>query len=432
MQDNVTTKNSILTYQNNREFAKACDANDPLASFRNEFLFPKDKDGNPLIYLCGNSLGLQPKRTQSYIEQELKDWAAFGVEGHTDATHPWLPYHEFLTESMASLVGAKPSEVVVMNTLTTNLHLLMVSFYQPTKTKYKIVVESDAFPSDKYAVESQLRFHGFDPKDGLILWKPREGEELCRYEDLEAIMETEGDEIALLMIGSTNYYSGQHFPLKKITELGHSHGCMVGFDLAHGAGNIAPDLHETGADFAVWCSYKYLNSGPGSLGGLFVHERHAQNPELKRFVGWWGHNKQTRFNMRHDFDPLPGAEGWQLSNPPILSMAAIRASLDVFMEAGFQNLREKSVKLTGYLEFLVDELNDPRIYIITPREPKERGCQLSIQVKSADKRLHTQLTEAGVISDWREPDVIRVAPTPLYNSFEDVYEFVQRLKSILN
>ncbi len=421
-----------MTYQNNLAFAKECDANDPLARFREEFLFPTDQNGNPLIYLCGNSLGLQPKRTKSYIEQELKDWAAYGVEGHTDATHPWLPYHEFLTENMASLVGAKPSEVVVMNTLTTNLHLLMVSFYQPTKTKYKIVVESDAFPSDKYAVESQLQFHGFDPAEGLLLWKPREGEELCRFEDLEAIMEEQGDEIALLMIGSTNYYSGQHFPLQKITELGHKHGCLVGFDLAHGAGNIAPNLHETGADFAVWCSYKYLNSGPGSLGALFVHERHAHNPKLKRFAGWWGHNKQTRFNMRHDFDVLPGAEGWQLSNPPILSMAAIRASLNVFIEAGFENLRKKSRRLTGYLEFLIDDLNDSRIHIITPRNPEERGCQLSIQVKSADKAMHTQLTEAGVISDWREPDVIRVAPTPLYNSFEDVYEFVQRLKSILH
>ncbi|MBX2827462.1 MAG: kynureninase [Flavobacteriaceae bacterium] len=432
MQQSLTSKDNTLTYTNNREFAQECDAKDPLASFRDEFLFPMDQNGAPLVYLCGNSLGLQPKRTHSYIQQELEDWATFGVEGHTDAEHPWLPYHEFLTESMATLVGAKPSEVVIMNTLTTNLHLLMVSFYQPTKTKYKIVVESDAFPSDKYAVESQLRFHGFDPKDGLILWKPREGEELCRFEDLEAIMETQGDEIALLMIGSTNYYSGQHFPLKKITELGHKHGCLVGFDLAHGAGNIAPNLHETGADFAVWCSYKYLNSGPGSLGGLFVHERHANNPELKRFTGWWGHNKETRFNMRHEFDPLPGAEGWQLSNPPILSMAAIRASLDVFMEAGFENLREKSEKLTGFLEFLLDDLNDPRIVIITPRNPEERGCQLSIQVKNADKRLHTQLTEAGVISDWREPDVIRVAPAPLYNSFEDVYEFVQRLKSTLH
>jgi kynureninase len=419
-------------YQNSLEFARRCDTEDPLSHYRKKFHIPKDKSGEELIYLCGNSLGLQPKTTSEYIGKELEDWANLGVEGHTEAAHPWLPYHEFLAKKMADIVGARPSEVVVMNTLTTNLHLMMVSFYQPTDKKYKIVVESDAFPSDKYAMESQLAFHGFNPKDGLVQWKPRKGEELCRFEDLEAIMKEQGDSIALLMIGSTNYYSGQSFPLKEITELGHQYGCMVGFDLAHGAGNIYPDLHESGADFAVWCSYKYLNSGPGSLGGCFVHERHANNQNLKRFTGWWGHNKQTRFNMRHEFDPLPGAEGWQLSNPPILSMAAIRASLDVFAEAGFKNLREKSIKLTGFLEFLIDELHYDRINIITPRNPDERGAQLSIQVKSANKKLHKKLTEAGVISDWREPDVIRVAPAPLYNSFEDVYHFAERLKHILN
>jgi kynureninase len=318
-----------------------------------------------------------------------------------------------------------------MNTLTTNLHLMMVSFYQPTKTNYKIVVESDAFPSDKYAMESQLKFHGFDTKEGLILWTPRAGEDLCRFEDLEEIMAKQGDEIALLMIGSTNYYSGQHFPLKKITELGHKHNSIVGFDLAHGAGNIQPNLHETGPDFAVWCTYKYLNSGPGSLGGCFVHERHANNKKLNRFAGWWGHNKETRFNMRHEFDALPGAEGWQLSNPPILSMAAIRASLDTFMDAGFDNIRAKSETLTGYLAFLLDEIDNNDINIITPRNKEERGCQLSIQLKNANKALHTKLTKAGVISDWREPDVIRVAPAPLYNSYEDVFEFVERLKKIL-
>ena len=417
--------------QNSLEYAQQCDAQDELSHFRNKFLLPKDGEGNNLIYLSGNSLGLQPTITSEYILKELDDWAKLGVEGHTKAEHPWLPYHEFLSRNMANLIGAKPGEVVMMNTLTTNLHLMMVSFYKPTKTKYKIVVESDTFPSDKYAVESQLKFHGFDPVDGLILWTPPEGEELCRFEDLEAIMETQGDEIALLMIGSTNYYSGQLFPLKKITELGHSYNCKVGFDLAHGAGNIEPDLHETGADFAVWCSYKYLNSGPGSLGGCFVHERHAKNDTLKRFTGWWGHNKETRFNMRHDFEALPGAEGWQLSNPPILSMAAIRASLDVFEEAGMDRLRKKSIKLTGFLEYLIDELMDERIHIITPRNPEERGCQLSIQVKNADKSLHKQLTIAGVISDWRDPDVIRVAPVPLYNSFEDVFIFTERLKNIL-
>lgn len=418
-------------FQNTLEYAKQQDAEDPLASFRNKFHIPKNSAGEDLIYLCGNSLGLQPKTTSEYIQAELTDWANLGVEGHTQAKHPWLPYHEFLAENMAKIVGAKASEVVVMNTLTTNLHLMMVSFYQPTKTKYKIVVESDAFPSDKYAVESQLKLHGIDPKDGLILWKPRNGEELCRFEDLEEIMKNQGEEIALLMIGSTNYYTGQSFPLKKITELGHKYNCMVGFDLAHGAGNIQPNLHETDADFAVWCTYKYLNSGPGSLGGCFVHERHANNKELNRFAGWWGHNKKTRFNMRKDFDALPGAEGWQLSNPPILSMAAIRASLDTFAEAGFENLRKKSEKLTGYLEFLLDEMKNDAINVITPRNPEERGCQLSIQVKNADKRLHSKLTEAGVISDWREPDVIRIAPTPLYNSFEDVFRFSEKLREVL-
>tara|TARA_B100000809_G_scaffold266907_1_gene332826 strand:- start:13492 stop:14754 length:1263 start_codon:yes stop_codon:yes gene_type:complete len=419
-------------YENNLAFAIQKDQEDPLKNYREEFLIPTNNEGEELVYLCGNSLGLQPKKTSNYLQQELNDWAKLGVEGHTDAKNPWLPYHEFLTNSMAKIVGAKSSEVVIMNSLTTNLHLMMVSFYQPTKSKYKIVIESDAFPSDKYAMESQLKFHGYDSSNGLILWKPREGEDLCRFEDLEKIMEKQGDEIALLMIGSTNYYSGQLYPLKKITELGHKHNSKVGFDLAHGVGNIQPNLHETGADFAVWCTYKYLNSGPGSLGGCFVNERHANNPDLNRFAGWWGHNKQTRFNMRHEFDAIPGAEGWQLSNPAILSMAAIRASLDLFEAAGFENIIKKSKILTGFLEFLINALNDDRINIITPKNPEERGCQLSIQVKSADKELHTQLTKSGVISDWREPDVIRVAPAPLYNSYQDVFEFVQRLKKVLN
>lgn len=420
-----------ITYQNSLAFAQQMDSEDPLKKFRSEFHIPKDKKGKELLYFCGNSLGLQPKKTQEYLAEELRDWANLGVEGHTEGKHPWLPYHEFLTEKMARIVGGKPNEVVVMNTLTTNLHLLMVSFFQPTKKRYKILIESDAFPSDKYAVESQLKFHNLDPKESLLLWKPRPGEELCRFEDLEKIIEEQGDQIALLLIGNTNYYTGQFFPIKKITELGHAYGCKVGFDLAHGAGNIFPDLHNAGPDFAMWCTYKYLNSGPGSLGGAFVHERHAANQELKRFSGWWGHNKSTRFNMRKDFDAIPGAEGWQLSNPPILSMAAIRASLDIFDEAGMENLLEKSRKLTGYLEFLIEHLNDKRIHIITPKNPDQRGCQLSIQVKDADKNLHKKLTEAGVISDWREPDVIRVAPTPLYNNFEDVFRFSEKLKTCL-
>ncbi|MCB0461548.1 MAG: kynureninase [Flavobacteriaceae bacterium] len=422
----------MSNYKTGLDYAKEQDEKDPLALYRNKFHIPKDNNGNELIYLCGNSLGLQPKSTKDYINQELLDWANLGVEGHLEAKNPWLPYHEFLAKSTAKLVGAKPIEVVTMNTLTTNLHLMMVSFYQPTPERYKILIESDAFPSDKYAVESQLRHHGFDDKEGLILWKPRQGEELLRYEDLEQILENQGDEIALIMIGGVNYYTGQYFDLKRITQLGHKHGCMVGFDCAHGAGNVQLNLHDSGADFAVWCTYKYLNSGPGSLSGCFVHERHAHNKDLNRFTGWWSHNKQTRFNMRHEFDVLPGAEGWQLSNPPILSMAAIKASLDMFNEVGIEKLTEKSKKLTGYFEFLLKQLGEDMIRIITPENPNERGCQLSIQVKSANKALHNKLTEAGVISDWREPDVIRCSPVPLYNSFEDVFRMVEKLKEIVN
>ena len=422
----------MSNYQLGLEYAKQQDQLDELSNYRNQFHIPKDKNGNELIYFTGNSLGLQPKSTKSYINQELEDWANFGVKGHTEAKNPWLPYHEFLTESMANLVGAKPIEVVTMNTLTANLHFMMVSFYQPTKTRYKIVIESDAFPSDKYAVESQLRHHGFNDKEGLILWKPRKNEELLHFEDLEAILESQGEEIALLMIGGVNYYTGQYFDLKRITELGHIHGCVVGFDCAHGAGNVELSLHDSGADFAVWCTYKYLNSGPGSSAGCFVHERHAYNKNLNRFTGWWSHNKETRFNMRHEFDVLSGAEGWQLSNPPILSMAAIKASLDIFNEVGIKKLVEKSRKLTGYFEFLINGLNNKDIKIITPTNPEERGCQLSIQVNNADKGLHDKLTKAGVMSDWREPDVIRCAPVPLYNSFQDVYNMVEKLKGILN
>ncbi len=422
----------MSNYKLGLEYALEQDKKDNLKQYRNQFHIPKDKDGNDWLYFTGNSLGLQPKSTKDYINQELEDWANFGVEGHFEAKNPWMPYHEFLTDSMAKIVGAKPIEVVVMNTLTTNLHLLMVSFYQPTKTKYKIVIESDAFPSDRYAVQTQLEFHGFDASEGLIEWKPRKGEELLNIKDLETILEKQGNEIALLLIGGVNYYTGQYLDLKKIAELGHAKGCMVGIDLAHGAGNIKPELHNSGVDFAAWCTYKYLNSGPGSLAGLFVHEKHAHNKELKRFAGWWSHNKSTRFNMRQPLDVIPGAEGWQLSNPPILSMAAIKASLDMFNEVGMDALREKSIKLTGYFEFLINELNNDKIKIITPSNPEERGCQLSIQVKDADKGLHKKLTDSHIITDWREPDVIRCAPTPLYNTFEDVFKMVEKLKEILN
>jgi len=421
----------LSNHQLGLEYAKHQDQNDVLASYRSRFHIPKDNQGKELIYMTGNSLGLQPKSTKDYINQELEDWARLGVEGHINAKHPWLHYHEFLTENMANVVGAKPIEVVVMNTLTANLHLMMVSFYKPTSKRYKILIEADAFPSDKYAVESQLRHHGFDPKDGLVLWKARKGEELANYDDLEAILEAQGHEIALVMIGGVNYYTGQFFDLKRITQLGHKYGCMVGFDCAHGAGNVELNLHDSGADFAVWCTYKYLNSGPGSLGGCFVHERHAYNKNLNRFAGWWSHNKETRFKMRDEFDQLPGAEGWQLSNPPILSMAAIRASLDMFAEVGMEKLTEKSKHLTSYFEFLINDLNNKDIKVITPSNPNERGCQLSIQVKNADKTLHHQLTKAGIISDWREPDVIRCAPVPLYNSYKDVYKLVEKLKEVL-
>ena len=408
------------------------DQNDSLAPYRNAFHIPKEGNGKNWLYFTGNSLGLQPKSTKLAIDQELNDWAKLGVEGHFEAKNPWMPYHEFLTESMAKIVGAKPIEVVVMNTLTTNLHLLMVSFYNPTPKRCKILIESDAFPSDRYAVQTQLEFHGFDANECLVEWHPRKGETLLRIEDLEQILEKQGDEIALLLIGGVNYYTGQYLDLKKIAKLGHAKGCKVGIDLAHGAGNIQPELHDSGVDFAAWCSYKYLNSGPGSLGGIFVHERYANDKTLKRFAGWWSQNKASRFNMRQPLDITPGAEGWQLSNPPILSMAAIKASLDLFNEVGMTALRQKSIKLTAYLEFLINELNNPHINIITPTNPNERGCQLSIQVKNADKTLHKQLIENHVITDWREPDVIRCAPVPFYNSFEDVYHMVEILKNLLS
>ncbi len=421
----------LMTYQNSLDYAKQLDQEDPISYLRNQFHIPRDKHGKEWLYFTGNSLGLQPKITSKYIEQELDDWANFGVEGHFEAKNPWLSYHELLTDTMAKVVGAKPIEVVVMNTLTTNLHLLMVSFYQPSKTKYKIIIESDAFPSDRYAVQSQLSFHGFDPEEALIEWKPKEGKELLELEDLKSILDSQGDEVALLLIGGVNYYTGQYLDIKKIAELGHAKKCMVGIDLAHGAGNIQPNLHDSSIDFAAWCTYKYLNSGPGSLSGLFVHEKHAQRKDLPRFAGWWNHNKETRFNMRQPFDVMEGAEGWQLSNPPILSMAAIKASLDIFEKVGMDALVKKSKKLTGFFEYLVNEIASDTIKIITPTNPNERGCQLSLQVKNADKNLHKKLTENNIITDWREPDVIRCAPVPMYTSFEDVYHMVTILESLL-
>jgi kynureninase len=411
-------------------YAKELDNVDELKKFRDKFHIPIQKNGEEHIYLCGNSLGLQPKTTKDYIEQELDDWAKYGVEGHFHAKNPWLPYHEFLNATMAKIVGAKPIEVVVMNTLSVNLHLLMATFYRPTKSRYKILIESDAFPSDRYAVESQLKFHGY--ADGLVELRPREGEVLLRHDDIETTIKTQGEEIALILIGCPNYYTGQVFNLKRIAEQGHAKGCTVGIDLAHGAGNLKLELHDSGVDFAAWCTYKYLNSGPGSVGGCFIHERHAEAYDLPRFAGWWGHDKETRFGMRDDFKPIPGAEGWQLSNPPILSLAAIRASLDIFDEVEMEALHKKSIKLTGYLESLLTEDLASEVEIITPKNLEERGCQLSLQLISGNgKKIFEAITRRGVIADWREPNVIRIAPAPLYNSFEDVFKFVSILKEEL-
>ncbi|MEM8527577.1 MAG: kynureninase [Bacteroidota bacterium] len=421
----------LPTYKNDLNFAQELDQKDELRPYRSKFHLPMQKNGKPYIYLCGNSLGLQPKSTATALQQELLDWQNLGVEGHFHAKNPWLPYHEFLTEAMAKVVGAKTIEVVVMNTLTVNLHLMMVSFYQPKGKRNKIVIEADAFPSDKYAVESQIKFHGLDPKECLIELKARVGEVCLREEDILQTIEEQGEEIALVLIGNTNYYTGQFFDMKSISSHAHAKGCQVGFDCAHGAGNVPLNLHDSGCDFAVWCNYKYLNAGPGSLGGVFVHERHAYNKDLPRFEGWWGHNKATRFKMRDAFEPIPGVEAWQLSNPPILSMVAVWSSLKIFDEIGINKLREKSISLTGYLEFLVKSLGEDVINIVTPADSNQRGSQLSIQVKNADKKLFDQITEKGVIADWREPDVIRVAPTAMYNSFEEVYRFYEVLKEVV-
>lgn len=416
----------VTTLQNSLDYARECDQNDPLRGYRDRFHIPPAPSGDDSIYLCGNSLGLQPKATREALEQELVDWRNLGVEGHLQAKNPWLPYHEFLTESYAKIMGAKPHEVVAMNTLTVNLHLMMVSFYRPTSKRFKVIIEGNAFPSDQYAVKSQLEFHGYNPEEGLIELFPPLGEDTLRTEDILETIEREGAETALVLIGGVNYYTGQFYDLKAITEAGHRQGCVVGFDLAHAAGNVPLKLHDWDVDFACWCSYKYLNSGPGSVAGCFVHERHAQT-DRPRFAGWWGHDKESRFKMGPDFHPIPGAEGWQLSNPPILSLAAVKASLEMFDEVGMEALRAKSLKLTEFLYFLLE--GEEGFKVMTPREPEDRGCQFSLVVFEGGKRVFEALTEAGVICDWREPDCIRIAPVPLYNSFEDVYRFAQIFKS---
>jgi kynureninase len=412
------------------EYAQNLDKNDELREYRNRFHFPLDRNGDKKLYFTGNSLGLQPKSTREYINQELDDWAKYGVDGHFEAKNPWMPYHEIVTEKLARVVGAKPKEVVAMNSLTANLHFLMVSFYRPEGKKRKIVIEYDAFPSDVYAVKSQIEYHGGNPVTDLIYLKAREGEHTIRIEDIKSVLENQSDEIALIMLGGVNYYTGQLFDMKAITEIAHKNNIVAGFDLAHAAGNIHLKLHDWGIDFAAWCSYKYLNSGPGGIAGIFVHEKHLEK-DLPRFEGWWGQNKKTRFLMGREFDGIRTAEGWQLSNPPIFQLAALNASLDIFEEVGMEKLNIKTKKLTGYLEQLVNSLGKDTIEIITPSDETQRGCQLSIRVKNADKSLFEELTKQNIISDWREPDVIRVAPVPLYNSYEDCYKFSDILKKTL-
>jgi kynureninase len=416
-----------MKFENTLAFAQQLDKEDKLAHFRNEFYLLK-KDGKPVTYLCGNSLGLQPKTVKAAIEQELKDWAELGVEGHFDGKNPWMYYHHFLTEKAARVVGAKPREVVVMNNLTANLHLMMVSFYRPTKTRFKIMMEGTAFPSDQYAMETQARFHGFNPEEAIIELKPREGEYTLRTEDIIAIINEHKDDLAIIMMGGVNYYTGQAYDMEAITKAGHAVGAMVGFDCAHAAGNLQLQLHDWDVDFAVWCTYKYLNSGPGGTSGVFVHERHGNNPELIRFAGWWGHDEQERFQMKKGFKPMQGAAGWQLSNAQIFPMAIHNASLALFDEAGMNNLRAKSEKLTAYLEFILSDYRE-HLTIITPKNPAERGCQLSIVVKENGKKLFDYLMEHHILPDWREPDVIRMSPVPLYNTFEEVFEIGEVLKT---
>jgi len=431
-----------MGYQNTLEFARSLDDKDILKKFREKFFIP-EYEGKNCIYLTGNSLGLQPKSTAKYIQQELDDWANLGVEGHFHAKNPWMPYHEIFPKQFSKIIGSKENEVVVMNSLTVNLHLLMVSFYRPSKQRYKIICEAKAFPSDQYAFESQIKYHasqpdrpGFNAADALIEVAPRDGEYTLRKEDIISTIKHHGDSVALVLFGGVNYYTGQLFDIKTITEVAHSVGAFAGFDLAHAVGNAELHLHEWNVDFACWCSYKYLNSGPGGVGGAFIHEEHAANKELNRFAGWWGYKKETRFKMEKGFEAIPTAEGWQLSNAPILSMAAHKASLDIFEEAGIEQLHKKRIQLSDYLHFILNDINSKQkekvLEIITPSNEKERGCQVSILMLKQGKEIFDELIKKGVIADWREPNVIRVAPVPLYNSFEDVWMFGKIIETIFN
>jgi kynureninase len=425
-----------MNYQNSLQFAIEQDRNDKLKSYRNKFYFPII-NGKEAIYFTGNSLGLQPKSTQDYVLKELEDWATHGVEGHFLARNPWFSYHEMFANPLAKIVGALPSEVVVMNQLTSNLHFLMASFYKPTAQRFKIICEAKAFPSDQYAIETQVKFHGYNPDETIVEINPRKGEHTIRTEDILKAINDNKDALALVLIGGVNYLTGQLFEIEKITAAAHSVGAYAGYDLAHATGNIKLELHKWNVDFACWCSYKYLNSGPGCVGGAFVHEKH-HSAKLPRLGGWWGHNKQSRFKMEKGFDPIQSAEAWQLSNAPVVAMACHKAAIDIFDEAGMDILCDKRDKLTGYLEYIVNCINTEiknnnyKLEIITPADKNQRGCQLSIVAHGLGKDLHKQLSENGVIADWREPNVIRCAPVPLYNSFEDVFRFGEILKTLLN
>lgn len=412
------------------EEARRLDAADELSGFRQRFHIPAGPSGGDSVYLCGNSLGLQPRDTGTIVAELLEDWRRYGVDGHFRGEHPWMPYHEQFAGPLATLAGGHPGEVVCMNTLTVNLHLMMVSFYQPTAERYRLMIEKPAFPSDRYAAESQVRYHGLEPADALIEIGPRDGESTIREEDILEIIEARGESVALVLLPGVQYYSGQRFDMGTITAAARSRGCRVGWDLAHAVGNVPLSLHDWGADFAVWCNYKYLNGGPGAIGGCFVHERHENDPGLPRFAGWWGHDKATRFRMGPEFVPSPGAEGWQLSNPPIFSMAPLIPALDIFLEAGIDRLAAKSTRLTGWLEQLIKSRLEDRIEILTPGSPERRGCQLSLRLRSG-RDVFERLTAAGIVVDWREPDVIRAAPVPLYNSFDDVRRFVACLEEAM-
>ena len=421
-----------MNFKNDAAFAAALDHADELSSFRSKFYIPIINQ-HECIYFTGNSLGLQSKNTQDFVLNELEDWANFGVEGHLHARNPWLSYHEMFPKLLAPIVGGREHEIVVMNQLTVNLHLLMATFYQPSSKKYKIICEAKAFSSDQYVLESQVREHGYDPSDAIIEISPREKEHSIQLEDILNAIERHKEDACLVFIGGVNYYSGQVFDMYAITEAAHKADMIAGFDLAHAAGNIPLQLHDWQVDFAAWCSYKYLNSGPGGVSGVFIHEKHSKNTSLHRLAGWWGHQKSERFNMEKGFNPIATAEGWQLSNAPILSMAAHKASLEIFAAAGVEKLFSKAKQLSDYLFFILNNINNklpqPLINVITP--VNEKGCQASMQINEHGKSVHNALTNHGIITDWREPNVIRVAPVPLYNSFTDIFNFGEVLYHVL-